>query len=239
MDDRIDFCIEIAGGLIWVAPTDLGGITPAELGNGTWMGEGDSFEDLVRREVHIPLTLYQDDGYNVRLLRGDLTQEEQAQWTARARGNLDVSCGSLFVCGVLTPDFESEFAQIGPAENGGSYTFGASVDVPPGRYGIEVFAYPPGDLSSGWGLITTDNFGKHPGIEPEDAEAYFRRTHPGEEPPGWINYKDEDINYINFIVRACDPFDEVETLGDDGGLPWEFRKPEVCPTGLPSESLSS
>jgi hypothetical protein len=237
-EKRLDFVVEEAGCLIWAAPRSLGGLTPAGLAR-VWMGEGDeSVGDLVKRGAMMPMDLYQDDGYLVRFILGELTEQEEAEWVARARGRLEVSCGQVLVSGILTPDFDREFASIMPAEANGSYWAGAYVEVPPGSYQVEVYGYAPGDLSSGWGLITDPGlFGKHPGIKPEKALDYFRRTRPSETPPAWIKDESEEGSYVDFIVRLAPltgdaPGPELE---EGGAVKWEFRKPDICPIGIRSD----
>ena len=235
---RLDFLIEEAGCLIWVAPRSLGGLTPAQLAQ-VWMGQAtQNTGDLVKRGAMMPMSLYQDDGYLVRFILGELSQQEQAEWTARALWKLDISCGEVLISGILTPDFNEEFSAIVSAEANGSYWAGAYIGVPPGVYQVEVYSYPPGDLSGGWGMMTNPGtFGKHPGIEPEKAVAYFRRTRPNQEPPAWIEDKDEEGSYIDFIIRLG-PLKEERMQPDmeeDGCIKWEYRKPDICPIGIRSD----
>jgi hypothetical protein len=234
---RLDFVVEEAGCLIWVAPRSLGGLTPGELAK-VWMGEGgESVGDLVERGAMMPMDLYQDDGYLVRFILGGLTEQEDAEWVARARSRLEVPCGQVLVSGILTPEFDREFASIMPAEANGSYWAGAYVEVPPGSYRVEVYGYAPGDLSSGWGLITDPGlFGKHPGIKPEKPIAYFRRTRPNETPPAWINNEFEEGSYVDFIVRLAPSTGDLPgpDLEEGGMVKWEFRKPDICPQGIRS-----
>jgi len=235
---RLDFLIEEAGCLIWVAPRSLGGLTAAELAR-VWMGETeDTVRGLVQRGTMMPMSLYQDDGYSVRFILGDLSQQEESEWTARAAWKLNIPCGQVLVSGILTPDFDKEFAAIVPAEANGSYWAGAYVEVPPGQYRVEVYSYPPGDLSGGWGMITDPRtFGRAPGIKPEQPLEYFRRTRPCEEPPGWIEDKDEEGVYVDFIVLLSAPVQDIRppNLEEDGCISWEFRKPDICPLGIRSD----
>lgn len=165
------------------------------------------------------MVLYQDDGYNVRFVTGELNAQEEAEWTARARWKLNVPCGQVIVSGPLSEDFDDEFSEIGKAVEGGSYWVGAYVGVPTGEYRVDVYSYPPGDLSAGWGHITnTDLFGKQPGIEAEKELDYFNRTRPGEEPPAWIREEYDETSYVNFEVRlsplATDlTAPQIETVG--------------------------
>jgi hypothetical protein len=238
-DKRLDFCIEEAGCLIWVAPRSLGGLSPSTLAD-VWEGKAqESVATLVRRAAMMPMSLYQDDGYSVRIVVGDLTPQEETEWVARVDWKLHVPCGEVLVSGILTPDFEREFAEIVPAEHGGSYWAGAYVSVPPGEYRVEVLSYPPGDLSSGWGMMTNSRtFGRHPTIKPEKPLDYFKRTRPGATPPPWITDEPDDgPPYIDMIVRLSPLEEEPSTLPsfeDDSCIQWEFRKPDICPIGIRS-----
>jgi hypothetical protein len=232
---RLDFVVEEAGCLIWVAPRSLGGLTPEELGQ-AWEGQGPKkVRQLVEEGAMMPMSLYQDDGYLVRFVVGDLTAQEEAEWTARVRWKLNVPCGEVLVSGILSCDFEDEFAEIAPAEDNGSYWAGAYVEVPPGEYLAEVYSYPPGDLSGAWGAITNPRtFGRRPGLTPEKEADYFRRTRPGQEPPDWLTEDFYETYYVNFVVRLT-PLAETPPPPDfeeDGCLNWEFRQPELCPLGL-------
>jgi hypothetical protein len=168
---------------------------------------------------------------------GDMTGQERDEWTARVRWKLEVPCGRVLVSGSLSEDFGYDVHEIGPATDGGSYDLGGYVDIPPGTYLVEVYGYPPGDLSGGWGHTSnTDLFGTWPGIEEEDPLDFFRRTRPGQTPPVWISGGYDDTPYVDFVVRLL-PLDEEPPLPDlepDGCIEWEFRKPDLCPVGLRS-----
>jgi len=237
INKRLDFLIEEAGCLIWVAPRSLGGLSAAELAE-VWMGQVEaSVHELVQRGAMMPMSLYQDDGYVVRFVLGDLTAQEASDWTARVAWKLDVPCGEVLVSGTLSPDFEEEFSAIELAEPNGSYGVGAYVEVPPGKYKVEVFSYPPGDLSSGWGMITDPRtFGKHPAIQPEKPREYFRRTRPNEQPPAWMSDESEGYLYVDFVVRLSELQEDpaLPELEEDGCIRWEFRKPDVFPKGISS-----
>lgn len=235
---RLDFAVQEAGCLIWVAPRDLGGLSPAHVGQ-IWMGQApEKTADLVARGILMPMELYQDDGYYVRFMVGDLTEQEAAEWTARVRWKLNVACGQVMVGGCLSEDFEDEVAEIQPATPGGGYWMGGYVEIPPGDYQVEVYGCPPGDLSAGWGHITnTSLFGTVPGIEPESEMEYFRRTRPGQALPAWLQEGYDETPYVNFIIRLSPLTDDLPfpKLDGDGCLVWEFRKPAICPLGMRAE----
>ena len=160
------FVVEEAGCLIWVAPMSFGGLTPDEVGR-LWMDEPEKIAGLVRRGAMKPMGLYQDDGYLVRFVLGELTEQEKSEWTGRVRWKLAVPCGQVLVSGTLSDDFADELTEIKAAEDRGSYMLGCHVGVPPGEYLVEVYGYPPGDLSGSWLRISSDLLGCHPDIEPE------------------------------------------------------------------------
>ncbi|MEW6211304.1 MAG: hypothetical protein AB1631_23265 [Acidobacteriota bacterium] len=232
MAKRTEFIISEAGCLIWVAPADLGGLSPIEF------YEAD-LSNLVERGAMMPLSLYQDDGYLVRIVEGDLSEEEASEWTARARWKLALNCGEMIVSGILTPDIESEIREIKPAKNGGSFWAGCSLKVAPGACQVEIYSYPPGDLSGGWMQIEDPQMFKlamneESRFEPEEVIEYFRRTRPGEKPPAWIEGKIDETEYVNFIIRLAPVGEDLPTpkIGDEGCIEWEYRKPDLCPTGI-------
>src|SRR5262245_6071905 len=237
---RLEFVIHEAGCMIMVAPMSLGGHAYESLMDGVFAGEGEeSLREMVERGAIMPMSLYQDDGYAVRVVLGELTEQEAAEWTARVQWRLNIPCGKLLVTGAL--DEEEGFTA---ANDGDSFWLGCYVEVPPGEYKVEVYSYPPGDLTTGWGQIENFDgeglFKPTKGIKPEKPIDYFCRTRPNEEPPRWLeNDGFYENQYIQFIVRLSPltgelPMPEFE---DGDFLKWQFRKPEICPLGIPSVSL--
>ena len=236
-EKRVELQIGEAGCMILVAPLSLGGLNYEDLLEGPFSGEGDeTVQQLVERGAMMPMSLYQDDGYNVRVVLGELTEEEREEWVARARWKLSIPCGKLLVTGAL--DNEDD---IDEAIDGGKYWLGCYVAVPPGDYRVDVLSYPPGDLSTGWGQIEgSDLFPATEGIEPEEPQAYWRRTRPQEEPPEWITEGyDLEEKYLSFVIHLAPLTQEPPPpkFEEDGFISWEFRKPEKCPRGLVSTSI--
>lgn len=233
-NQRMEFQFDEAGCMIMVAPLGLGGYKFKDLLEGVFSNQADeTVRQLVERNVLMPMSLYQDDGYIVRLVLDDLTQREAEDWTARVCWKLNIPCGKLLVTGVL--DHEDK---IPKAKNGAEFYVGCCyVEVPPGEYQVEVYSYPPGDLSTGWGQIEDPRLFKGK-LKPEKPTAYFRRTRPNEEPPEWLDEENFDWQnaYINFVVRLTTPTDDLPKLKfeEDGFIEWEFRKPEKFPLGVPS-----
>ncbi len=252
-DQSIEFSFWEAGCLIWVGAKDLGKLSYSEFCHLIW---GDNLEQsrdyIVNRKVFIPLNLYQDDGYSVRVKMSDLTTQEAEEWVARARWQLDLSCGQMVISGIAD-DEEDAFLEMPSAINteATNNAFQCYVDVPPGIYQVEIYSYPPGDLSTGWGQITNPKlFRPTADIEPEPLADYFLRTRSAEEAPPWIaleltddpeqkqKFYDQlgENSYIDFIVRITPELEDLPCpmLEKDGCVTWEFRKPNRCPLGIVS-----
>jgi hypothetical protein len=236
-NQRLEVQFDEAGCMIMVAPMSLGGYAFEDLLWGVFSNKAaETVRQLVERKAMMPMSLYQDDGYLVRVVLGELNERETEDWTARVRWKLDIPCGKLLVTGVL--DHEEK---IPKAKDGGEFYVGCCyVKVPPGEYQVEVYSYPPGDLSTGWGQIENPRLFKGK-LKPEKPLDYFRRTRLNEEPPEWINDEDLEMEnaYINFVVRLTSVKEELPALQfeEDGFIAWEFRKPEKFPLGVRSLSF--
>ncbi|MEW6126454.1 MAG: hypothetical protein AB1757_05400 [Acidobacteriota bacterium] len=234
---RLEFIIHEAGCMIMIAPMSLGGHAYEDLLD--LFDDQQKLRELILAGAMMPMDLYQDDGYLVRVVIGDLNEQESAEWTARARWHLKVPCGKLLITGALDNDDEFE-----PIKDGDKFWLGGYVEIEPGEYLVEVLSYAPGDLSTGWGQIENHDgkglFRPTAGIKPEKPLDYFKRTRPNEEAPAWI--RDEgfigEAEYVNFVVRLAPPVDLPAPQFEAGGfLQWEFRKPEICPVGIRSATF--
>ncbi|MFM7577478.1 MAG: hypothetical protein ACKO5Q_11150, partial [Microcystaceae cyanobacterium] len=211
----------------------------------------DKLREWVRvKKAFLPLDLYQDDGYSVRVQMQPLTPQEEQEWVARARWYLDLSQGKMVISGIadeeedafLTLPIAADSAEVGGA-------FQCYVEVPPGLYQVEIYSFAPGDLSTAWQQITGDGFfPTSPGIEPELLPDYFKRTRPGQEAPPWIaleltedsQVKQQcyeqlrDLDYLNFIIRLTPELEDLPTveINENASVQWELRKPALCPLGI-------
>ena len=197
------------------------------------------------------MDLYQDDGYNVRVVMGELNEQEHEEWIARVRWHLDLSCGKMVVSGVLGE--EDEFDDMPDAKaiaDDGDDCLQCYLPVPPHQYQVEVYSYAPRDLSTGWGqIVDPDLFKPIQGIQPEPLKEYFERTRPNTPVPAWIGCEiEEDLerkqryyeaandapDFINFVVHLSPILEDLPPLElEEGGcVKWEFRKPDRCPLGL-------
>lgn len=249
-DKRLEFSFWEAGCLIWVGAKDLGGLDYHEFCELLWNNQQDKLQEMIyERKAFLTMDLYQDDGYRVRVVQGELNEQEQEEWVARVRWRLNLGCGQMVISGVLGE--ATEFAQM-PQATGISEEqdwLECYLEVSPQEYQVEVYAYAPGDLSTGWGQITNpDLFAPTPGIEPESLINYFARTRPHTPVPAWIGCEIETepqlvkqyyeqayaAHYIDFVIRLSPLLEDLQPppLTSSGSVQWEFRKPVRCPLGL-------
>lgn len=235
--NSIDFSIQEAGCLIYLADKNLGGFEIRRFHE--FFGGAKGLDELVLSGAVMPMSLYQDDGYSVRVRFGDLTEDEESNWTSRVRWKLNLESGEMAVSGVCDEDLENYLEEFGIAENGGYYILGCFVQAPKGEYEVSVYSYPPGDLAGGWMRIEEPSdfklcFGEEADLKYEKPVDYFNRTRPGENPPAWIKDGWEDISYLNFLVQLKPLASELKKpeFEDDGCIKWEYRKPEICPVGI-------
>lgn len=220
--------------MIMIAPMSLGGHQFKDLAWGAFANHAEeTVQQLVERNVLMPMSLYQDDGYIVRLVKDDLSEREARDWVARVRWKLNIPCGKLLITGVL--DYEDEIPE---AKDGDDFYIGCCyVEVLPGDYQVEVYSYPPYDLSTGWGQIENPELFTG-SLEPEAPSDYFQRTRPNEEPPEWLNSENFNFEnaYINFVVKLSALQGGLPDLEfeDDGLIEWEYRKPDKFPLGVPA-----
>ncbi len=240
MADRGEFevTIEEAGCLLYVADLGLGG---EGFGRFDELYSGDpAWPAVLAQGAIMPVSLYQDDGYTVRFVTGQLTEQEASEWTSRVVGKLSVPSGTLVLSGICTPDLDDELEEF-PAftSSGSSYELGVKIAVPPGDYQATILGYPPNDLSGGWMRIEDPDLFREgsmgdPGEDDESAVAYFERTRPGEPVPEWVAEGYEEAEFLDFVVQLTPLSEDLPAPAreEDGCLDWEFRKPEICPLGI-------
>ena len=249
LGDRVEFSFWEAGCMIWVGAKAL--VTDDYDGfcNSIWNNDREKLQTMIfEQKAFLAMDLYQDDGYKVRVVMGQLNEQEREEWVARVRWRLDLSCGQMLVSGILG---DSDFDDIPNAKaiaDDSSY-LECYVAVPPNEYQVEVYSYAPGDLSTAWHQIIGSNlFPISEHIEPEDLKTYFERTRPETLPPAWIAYEiaeDSELKnkyyqeasnsrYTDFVIRLSPVLEDINPpeLDAGGAIKWEFRKPDRCPLGL-------
>ena len=234
---QVDFSIGEAGCLLYVADKNLGGLPFSRFHE--FFGGKKGLRDLVLQGAVLPMSLYQDDGYNVRVVTGDLTAEEQSQWTSKVAWKLNLETGKMVVSGVCDEDLDDYLADFPQAETGGDYELGCLVEMPVGEYAVSIYSYPPNDLAGGWMRLADPSnfrlcFAQDANVEFEKPFDYFRRTRPAENVPAWIEKGWEENNFLDFLIHLAPLSGELKTpdFEPDGCLLWQYRKPEICPRGI-------
>lgn len=237
MRSTIDFEIYEAGSLIYLADANFGGI-PINTFHEFFGGKA-GLKELTEREAVMAGSLYQDDGYSIRIVFGELTEQEDAEWTSRARSVMNIESGKLIISGVCDQDLEKYIADWTTAEDGGAYDLGAFIEVSPGRYDVSILGFPPGDLAGGWMAIEDRSmfkacFSRESEFAFEKPIDYFKRTRPDETPRDWHVEGWTDDPYLSFIVQLnpADGSAHESRFEADGCIDWEYRKPEICPLGI-------
>jgi hypothetical protein len=230
--EQIDFSIQEAGCLLYLADRNLGGKPFGELYTTDW-------KNLILENSIMMMTLYQDDGYSVRVVIGELSEQEKSDWTSKVSWKLNLESGEMVVSGVCDPDLENYIKDFGDGINEKDCHLGCILKIPKGIYRADVYSYPPNDLAGGWMAIEDKSsfracFGKDSNLTYEKPSDYFRRTRPDENAPEWIIEGYEDALFLDFVIHLS-PSNEADLSAefeDDSCLKWEFRKPEICPVGI-------
>lgn len=236
VNNRIDWTILDAGCLIYAADRNFGGEPLTRLD--AFFGGEKGLQELTLRGAIAAMSLYQDDGYNVRVVfNEELTEAEKTEWTSRASSKLNLESGILVISGVIPDD--DELSDFEDAENGGEYELGCFVDVPAGEYRIDVYGYPPGDLAGGWMRLENPRlfrecFGADGAANFEKPIDYFNRTRTGEAPPAWLVEGYEQADFLGFLIHLTPLTKDLPEpkFEPDGCLAWHYRKPEICPVGI-------
>lgn len=192
------------------------GLHPAAISEKLGSGAQPDIEDFVRRGICLPLCFDGDCALDSGTLfvLGDLTAQEEHDWIARLVSKLNIPCGKLILlCGGGDPD-EFAYAISGqpPQPN---YQIFQVIDVPPGEYLVEVYAY----LASMTVQVSLAEYDEHWNLkENTELEAWYQEHRPG-------------IADVGYIIRLTPLATEPPLPGFDPEIGWcglfEFRKPEL------------
>jgi hypothetical protein len=226
---------------------------------GVAMDEGSAkWNKAVADAKMIPVMLFQDDPFTVRVVAGDkLTPQESEEWVARVDWWLNVPDGKLAVTGgaILVND---EYDEDDPYYK----DYIGVVELPPGFYRATVYSYVPGVNGS---AVLDHLAGGYEKGEP--LGRWFRRTRPHETFPAWLRYlcvaipstdpdhkeewklqkrpSDAEMpDYIHFLVHF-EPAAKEDKSGKpaiEEGQGWfgeaeGGRKPDLCPLGLEGHNV--
>ena len=204
----------------------------------------------------LPLTLRQDDSFNIRIVGGQpLSEQENEEWVGRLEAILDVTDGRLAVTGgaVLTDEDYS-------ADDPHWEYYVRTVLIPAGRYRATLYTYLTGVNGPGVMDYVAGGFGKA-----EPTGAWWRASREAEAFPLWLRQwcvahrdndpghesewegveylgEDEAPRMIDFLLQL-EPAEEngkADPPALDGGwFPVHAggRRPELCPRGLEAKEL--
>ncbi len=250
---RLDFQLYDESGFWWIAPKHLDGNSLSEFIAKLFDSE---IHDLLEHHAVLPITMYGDGGnMKIRVVLGDLTAEEQDNWTARTTATLDLATGQLWIGTSCDPDVYADHPDPVSLEALANdkqprhtlIDFGY-LDVPPDLYRVDLYCFPPCDMSATWESIVEPGSwaGTHPEAEP--LAAYFQRTRTDAEMPDWIGHAlysqqvitddrfsqlpgDRWLEFLVHLTPIAEPLPPPQL--DEGGYNlWETRKPPRCPVGV-------
>lgn len=192
------------------------GLKPKELSDTLGRAHEPEIEELLRRGICIPLFFDGDcalDGETVFVL-GNLTAQEEHDWIGRLCGKLKIPCGKFIIlCG------GGDEGELADAISGNPpqpyYHIFQVIDVTPGEYLVEVYAY----FSSMTVQLSLDDY---------DAQGNLQEN---EVLRDWYQINRPGMAGINYIIRLA-PLDTEPPLPTIvSGIGWcgefEFRQPEL------------
>ncbi|MBW4483961.1 MAG: hypothetical protein KME14_15575 [Tildeniella torsiva UHER 1998/13D] len=196
----------------------LGGseFTAEKLSNALGQADEQVVKNLLMRGICIPLFFDGDcalDGHTVVVL-GDLSEQEEHVWIAKLSWKLAIPCGKFVIhCGGGDAD-ELAYAIAGnPPEP--NYRIFQIIDVPPGEYSVEIYAY----LSSMTVQLSLEEYDNHWNLKENTVLKEWYQLHR----PGLVG-----IGYIIQLtpLKTEPPFPEfVPEIGWLGKF--EFRQAEL------------
>jgi len=164
----------------------LGGseLKPEELSEVLIRSDAQEIENLLRRGICIPLCFGGDCALdnNTIVVLGELTEQEEQDWIGCLAWKLNIPCGKFIIhCGGCDPD-ELAYTLSGnsPEPN---YQIFQVIEVPPGEYLIEVYAY----LSSMTVQLSLEGYGENWKLKHnKKLKQWYEINRPGQADIGYI-----------------------------------------------------
>lgn len=192
------------------------GLEPSAIADALGWSNEATITELLQQGICLPICFDGDcalDGGTLFVI-GDLTEQEENDWIGRLTGKLNIPCGKLVIlCG--GGDAEEFAYAISGQPPKPHYQIFQVIDVPPGEYLVEIYAY----LSSMTVQQSLEEYDEHWNLhENEPLEQWYTLNRPGTP----------DISYIIRLspLTIEPPVPElVPEIGWCGEF--EFRKPEL------------
>ncbi|HEY9695734.1 MAG TPA: hypothetical protein V6D10_00465 [Trichocoleus sp.] len=192
------------------------GLQPEEISDALSQSDEQQIEALLRRGVCIPLFFDGDCALdnNTVVVLGDLTEQEKQDWIGHLSWKLNIPCGQFIIlCG--GGDGEDFAYAISGNPPDPHYQFFQAIEVPPGEYLVQVYAY----FSSMSVQLLLEEYDEKGDLqENEELRQWYQTNRPG----------CADIGYIIQLVplETEPPFPKlVPEIGWCGEF--EFRQSEL------------
>ncbi|HIK18115.1 MAG TPA: hypothetical protein IGS53_22895 [Leptolyngbyaceae cyanobacterium M33_DOE_097] len=160
------------------------GLTPDELANTLASADAAEIETLLSRGVCIPLVFDGDCALdnNTLIVLGDLTEKEEHDWIGRLAWKLNIPCGKFIIqCG--GGDAEELAYAISGQPPKPNYQIFQVIEVPPGEYLVEIYAY----LASMTVQLSLEEYDENWNLKENDAlREWYQSNRPGFDELGYI-----------------------------------------------------
>lgn len=203
-------------------------LSPAEMATTLREGPEQKLLELQKAGICLPIEFEGDCALSkIIVVVGELTTQEEAEWIGRLSGHLNVPCGKLLLLAGGGDEYDWENA-LADADKVNDDECFAIVDIPPGDYLIEVYAF----LSS----MTVAHY-----IEDlSEVADWFKQSRPGMDVPHFVTEVSQgegyDLNdeYMDYMIRLKPLSVEISAPESDQGWrdTFTFRRPELCPLGI-------
>ncbi|MGP1385983.1 MAG: hypothetical protein ACTS2F_20655 [Thainema sp.] len=192
------------------------GLEPSAIADALGYGNEAAITEFLQQGICIPVCFDGDcalDGETLFAL-GDLTEQEENDWIGRLAGQLNIPCGKLVIlCG--GGDAEELAYAISGQPPKPHYRIFQVIDVPPGAYLVEIYAY----LSSMTVQQSLEEYDENWNCyENEPLKQWYQLNRPGTTGTSYIIR-------LSPLTTAPPLPERVPDIGWCGEF--EFRKPEL------------
>lgn len=230
-----------SGAVACAAAYSLGGLTPEEFIPYFFVDREHSTlngVNLERDGYFLSPVLYQDDAFLLRVVVGELNDQEAGEWVARSSGKLNLTDdGRIMLCSAYDwfqlDDWADEiYPNLDRIKDGSMVETCGLMEVPTGLYQAVFYSYLPGDLSQVWDERLPD--GTSAGSIA--AKNNYARRHCGDALPECATSGESPDHYVDLILhlRPVDQatFDTLPISDTNVNFGWETRRPEICLRGI-------
>ena len=192
------------------------GLTPEEVSGALGRADEQAIKELLRRGVCIPLFFDGDCALdnNTLVVLGDLTVQEEHDWIGRLSWKLNIPCGKFIIhCGGGDEDELADAISGNPPQP--NYQIFQVIEVPPGEYTVNVYAY----FSSMTVQLSLQEYDENWNLKDKEVlRQWYQNNRPGCDGLGYI---------IQLVPLETEPpfpklVSEIGWCGE-----FEFRQPEL------------